>query len=195
MDDAHLIEALIELDPAAWLQFDRRFKRRLLDMFSMKGVANEDLHDCYQDFCVALMEGNGRKLEQWRAESSLLTWLLAAARNRAIDWVRQTKRHLDPWDEETVDAHVDPALAPANPGPDAIESARQLKAQLTQALEELAPRERDVIRLRYIEEQSVADTAAVLGITANNVYQICFRAADKLRGLLRDDHPFGRSEG
>src|SRR5512139_3953809 len=136
MDDARLVEALISLDPAAWLQFDRNFKGRLFGMFSMKGVANDDLHDCYQDFCVALIDHKGGKLRQWRGDSSLLTWLLAAARNRAIDWVRKAKQHLEPWDDDTVEARVDAALTPDNPGPEAAETARRLHSRLALALQD-----------------------------------------------------------
>ena len=46
-----------------------------------------------------------------------------------------------------------------------------------------------MVILRYWEDQSVEETAALLGCSEGNVKSQCSRALAKLRGLLGDQYP------
>jgi RNA polymerase sigma-70 factor (ECF subfamily) len=75
------------------------------------------------------------------------------------------------------------------PGPSPSEGAqrRELCARVQAALARLAERDREVLVLRYLEQMSTAEIAAVLGTTAGAVKVRHLRALERLRGLLPDD--------
>lgn len=61
-----------------------------------------------------------------------------------------------------------------------------LRIMLLQALDALAPRSRAVVVLRYWEDLSVDQAAALLGCSAGNVKSQSSRALERLRQLLGD---------
>lgn len=55
---------------------------------------------------------------------------------------------------------------------------------LLRVVDELDPRSRVVIRMRFFEERSIADIAAHLGVSDSRASQICAAAVTRLRELL-----------
>ena len=64
------------------------------------------------------------------------------------------------------------------------------RAALMAALADLPPRQRACVVLRYFEDLSVADAAAVLGCSEGTVKSQTARALGRLRSMF-DDSPFG----
>lgn len=99
-------------------------------------------------------------------------------------WIDESRR---PWRRseqrdgvvpEVVDSLADPAIAT-----DANNDA------LMRALRELAPRQRAVLVLRYIEDLSVAETAAALRCSEGNVKSQASRGLEAMRAVMaRPDH-------
>ncbi|HTZ92476.1 MAG TPA: SigE family RNA polymerase sigma factor [Streptosporangiaceae bacterium] len=84
--------------------------------------------------------------------------------------------------------------------------APELRMAVLEALAMLPPKARAVVVLRYWEDQSIEQTAALLGCTTGNVKSQSARALDKLRLLLDaataeptagypTGHPSGTREG
>jgi RNA polymerase sigma-70 factor (ECF subfamily) len=63
---------------------------------------------------------------------------------------------------------------------------KELRDRVRMALEQLAEGDREVLVLRHLEEMSVAEAAAVLGVSEAAARSRHFRAAVRLRGLLGD---------
>jgi RNA polymerase sigma-70 factor (sigma-E family) len=64
-----------------------------------------------------------------------------------------------------------------------------LRIVVLEALRTLPPKPRAMIILRYWEDQSVEDTAALMNCSTGNVKSQCSRALAKLRELLGDQYP------
>jgi RNA polymerase sigma-70 factor (ECF subfamily) len=60
----------------------------------------------------------------------------------------------------------------------------ELRDRVAAMLAEMAPRDREVLVLRYLEQLSTSETAAVLGLTEGAVKVRNLRALKRLRGLL-----------
>jgi len=188
MDDGALVDGLLAHDPVAWAEFDRAFKAKLMAMFTRKGVATQDRPDCYNHLFVHLVEHDGRRLRQWRGDSTLLTWLLTVARNHAVDWVQQVARyqqqHVELGHDGSFDEQADPAFTAEADDPETAATAHELIVQLRRALEALTPRERRVAALHFLDDCAPGAIAAQLGLTTNNVYQVIHRVKQKLGELM-----------
>jgi RNA polymerase sigma-70 factor (sigma-E family) len=82
------------------------------------------------------------------------------------------------WREESVAEPVDV------PGARRVDDSSQWVADriaLTQALAALTERERTVVVLRYLEDMSERDVAALLGVSAGTIKSTTSRALQKLR--------------
>ena len=64
---------------------------------------------------------------------------------------------------------------------------KEQRERVRRALERLAERDREVLVLRNLEQLPVADTAAVLGISAGAVKVRHLRALERLRALLEGE--------
>ena len=58
-----------------------------------------------------------------------------------------------------------------------------------EALQRLSPKDREVLVLRYLEQLSTEETAAVLGLRESAVKMRHLRALERMRGLLQDSQP------
>jgi RNA polymerase sigma-70 factor, ECF subfamily len=80
----------------------------------------------------------------------------------------------------------------STPGPSSLlpEGAYELELPPTdviQALRELSPRQRSVVVLHYVADRTVADVAAILGMTTGSVKVHLSRGRKRLREILRED--------
>ena len=137
-------------------------------------------------------------------------WLLCGDRHQAEDLVQETLAKVYVrWHRrlggriENPAAYAQTALVrtflssrrrrssgelPCADPPDAAHPDRSaetdLQLQVAQALSGLAPADRAVLVLRYLEDRSVAETADALGVSQGAVRNRSMRALDRLRPLL-----------
>lgn len=106
-------------------------------------------------------------------------WLRAAARHRAIDWLRRGERRMESATEEELARRHAPTPAPP-------ELALQFEVQrsLMVAVEALPDPYREVIFLRYFEEVSVPEIARRRAVPIPTVRTWLTRAHAKLRERL-----------
>ena len=66
---------------------------------------------------------------------------------------------------------------------------------LLDAVLSLPKRQRAAVVLRYLEDQSLDQTADILGCTTQTVKGLCSRGIATLRELLRDEFPMTKQGG
>ena len=99
-------------------------------------------------------------------------WLFGIARNAALDELRRRGRQA-----ELAAEPADLLTAPAHESAEASER----RLALTAALATLAPRERELIALKYFAGLANAEIAQVLGLSESNAGTRLHRAVTKLR--------------
>ena len=106
---------------------------------------------------------------------SFLAWLYRIARNEAISLHRKRK-WLAPWHiiGQTEKRVTETAV-----------QRQQEFHQLHQALTRISAKDREIIQLRYFEELTSDEVAAVLDCSVDNVYVRLHRALKKLEGQLQ----------
>ncbi len=116
---------------------------------------------------------------QWR-NVPVQHWLLRIARNVVIDHWRSRRRPTSPIDELGEATSDDRSLE------DHVEHDLEVET-LGRALGRLPDVQRDVLVLRFIEDYSHKDVAAVLGKSVEAVRQIQSRALKALQSILLED--------
>jgi len=184
--DADLLEGLRQRNARSFEQLMRRYNRLLFR--AARGIVPDDAEaqDAVQEAWLKAFVA----LDEFRAESSLATWLVRIAINQALSQQRKLGRTVS-W-EEQPDAE-DSDMAGYNrgdittsdwPTPEEEAQRRQLRRQLEAAIDLLAPRYRSVFMLRAVEGMSVEDTAAALAVSLEVVKTRFLRARAMLRSHL-----------
>jgi RNA polymerase sigma-70 factor (ECF subfamily) len=117
-----------------------------------------------------------RQADQFKAQSSVSTWLLAIARHKAVAELR--RRRAGALGEE-VTGIADPA-----DDPQVVLQAKDRSQALRLCLTRLSPEHRELIDLVYYHEKSIEEIAEIVGIPKNTVKTRAFCARKKLGDLL-----------
>jgi RNA polymerase sigma factor (sigma-70 family) len=137
------------------------------------------------------MEAFGKafnNIANYSADYAFSTWLFKIATNNSIDFIRKKKfkttsieRTSDTEDGETIPLSVKDHAA--NPEESMVKEQRA--AKIRAAIEELSPKYRSLIELRYLEELSYEEIAAKLELPLGTVKAQLFRAKDMLYNALK----------
>ena len=136
-----------------------------------------EAEDALQDIYVNIWR-NASRFDPER--SSPITWLAAIARNRAIDRLRASGRH--------VHAPLADAMEVADPARDAAASleASQAGARLSLCMEELEARQAQAIRNAFFEGAPYSELAARGGVPLGTMKSWVRRGLLRLRECMRD---------
>lgn len=125
-------------------------------------------------------------LAGFNGQSSLATWLTRIVANEALARLRRRSRRADMSDDA---AEPEQQPAPAAETPEALALRRELRRLIEASVDRLPDGCRAVFMLRAVQELSVEETAACLGMSQPAVKTSLFRA----RALLRQS--IGREIG
>ena len=123
-----------------------------------------------------------RKLALFRAEAKFSTWLFTIAHNTVASSFR--KKQLK---TSAVDDYVTENFAFDNVD-NAFEmlSLKERNNTIGQALEQLAPQQKLLIQLFYLEEQSLKEIENITGLTNGSIKTGLMRARKRLYNILSD---------
>ncbi len=186
LDDHALVALVRGGEREAFRQIMQRCNQRLFRV--ARAVIGEDseAEDVLQESYMRAYH----KLDSFRGDSTLLTWLTTIVLNEARGRLR--KRHatvgLEQVDAASDDTHQIIQF-PSKYGSEdpAVSAARaEIRRLLEHAIDKLPPAFRVVYMMREVEECSVEETADQLGIKPETVKTRLHRARRLLRASLRD---------
>ena len=123
------------------------------------GVPEHQIDDAAQDVFVAVH----RRLADFRAESSLRTWLYGFVRNVAANQRRSERRK-----GNVTPLEVEPPTLEAGPHEQAQD--REAARFVARFVQQLDDKKRDVFVLALVEQLPIPEVAATLGIPLNTAY-------------------------
>jgi RNA polymerase sigma-70 factor (ECF subfamily) len=172
MEDTELISRLGRGDRAAFGLLYERHAKAVYNFARILVQSVPDAEDVTQE-CFLVLVRQPRSFDP--ALSQLRTWLLAVARNQALQRRRNRGRDL------FLDGIAEPGLAPvAVSDLMELERAQAVRAALAQLLDT----QREALYLFDFEGLSLAETASVLAIEPNAVKARLFRAREQMKRLL-----------
>jgi RNA polymerase sigma-70 factor (ECF subfamily) len=158
----------------SWERFEALYRSSRDDVYAYVLTLVRDREAAEDVTAVAFERAYRRRRTFDRHRGEERGWLFGIARNAALDELRRRRRTanlvVDPEDvseEELVDADG--------------EDMAVRRAAVREALQALAPRERELIALKFHAGLTNAELASVLGVSESNAGTLLHRAVQKLR--------------
>jgi len=161
-----------EAPAEADLTFEELYRSSRDDLYAYLAGMLRD-RSAAEEVTASVFERAYRKRRHFDPErGAARAWLFGIARNAALDELRHRRRRaqltVDPADleSETADAHAEHGTR---------------RVTVAAAVAELAPRDRELVALKYFAGLSNAEIAAVLGISESNAGTKLHRVLTELR--------------
>ena len=113
---------------------------------------------------------------RYNFKTPLKTYLFMLGRSRALNYIK--RRKIIPMVELTEAEHM------GAPSAEELFLADARKQALYRALDQLEEQQRTAIHLVYLEELSCADAAKIMKKNTKQVYNLLYRAKERLRTIL-----------
>jgi RNA polymerase sigma-70 factor, ECF subfamily len=156
----------------------KKYHHQLFNFLFYMVQSKEQAEDLVQEVYIRVL----KSYQHFKGESSEKTWLIAIARNVAIDFFRKQKGINQRLIKKVEMIHL--PIKDESPLPEEIVFQSEEKKLMYCCLEKCTIDQRSVIILRYIQELSIFETAEVLGWKESKVKTTQHRAIKQLRILM-----------
>ena len=178
--DLKLINRALESgDPAAYRELMKLYRDPLYFMLYEK-VSDQELA---KDLTIETLGKAFKKLHLYTPEYVFSTWLFTVARNHCIDYLRKNKLPTISIDKMMIDEdgkRTNFDLVSSNLDPEQKMEKKQRIAILRQIVDQLKPKYRDLVKLRYFKEFSYDEIAQTLDIPIGTVKAQLHRSREQL---------------
>lgn len=162
---------------------DERMLECLIDQYGglIKSIVSHHLPEYYREECINdILFSIWNHIGQYDPDkNSLKNWIGAISKYKCIDYKRKYYRENFVELDDTI------------PAADQTEQCilqQEIQAETEQLLKALPERDRELFRRRYIEEESMDEISAGMGIERTVLYNRLSRGKKKLRNFLRRGH-------
>jgi RNA polymerase sigma-70 factor (ECF subfamily) len=188
--DRSLVQRCLNHDRGAWNDFVDRFLGLIYHVVHHTAFLRstplppEDTEDVVAEILLQLVANDYAALRQFRGESSLATYLTIIARRICVHELarRAAAREVQPKTDGRAVEEEREAPAKAEAGLENLEEVQKL-------LGKLPSREREVVRLCYLEGRSYEEISTALHIPINTIGPILSRARKRLRQNVKHAPP------
>jgi RNA polymerase sigma factor (sigma-70 family) len=183
--DYQLVQDAIAGSQVAYAELMNRYRDSIYFML-LKMVSNRDDAD---DLTIEAFGKAFKRLEQYTPNYAFSTWLFKIASNNCIDFIRKQRMRLYSIDKGITDddgseIKIDLKSKDRDPEEEAIRNQKIIL--MRQVVEQLKPRYRQLVELRYFKELSYEEISAELDLPLGTVKAQLFRARDFLYQILKN---------
>jgi RNA polymerase sigma-70 factor (ECF subfamily) len=180
--DRDLLKRCLAHQPGAWNDFVDRFLGLVYHVIHHTAhlrstpLRPEDVEDLAAEVLLQIVSGDYAILRQFRGNSSLATYLTVIARRICVHELarKYAAPEAQPAARRANLNQIEDEEAPHTAGLENLEAVEKL-------LSRLPSREREVVRLHYMEGRSYEEISTELKIPVNSIGPILSRARAKLR--------------
>tara|TARA_B110000263_G_scaffold244278_1_gene252081 strand:- start:922 stop:1524 length:603 start_codon:yes stop_codon:yes gene_type:complete len=175
--------ALATGDPKAYNELMKLYRDPLYYMLYEK-VGDEELA---KDLTIEALGKAFKKLHMYTPDYVFSTWLFTVARNNCIDYLRKHKLPTISIDKMMIDEDGKRNtfdLKSNDPDPEKIMIKKQRIAILRHIVDQLKPKYRDLVKLRYFKELSYEEIATTLDVPLGTVKAQLHRSRAQLFKIM-----------
>jgi len=172
-DDAELVRKHLAGDPDAFrLLYEKYGDKVFASAYRIVGE-----HHAAADLVQEIFVKIHGELRRFKFESKFSTWLFRVTVNHALNRASEGSRHARIHEKIVRDGKGDPG---------GTKEGRPVDDEVHRALQQLSPKLRTVISLRYLEGLSYEEIAEILELSIGTVKSRLFLAHETLRPMLKD---------
>jgi RNA polymerase sigma-70 factor (ECF subfamily) len=191
-EDRALLQRCLNRKPGAWNDFVDRFLGLIYHVISHTAhlrstpLRPEDTEDLAAEILLQIVSNDYAVLRQFKGNSSLATYLAVIARRICVHELarRSAAQEVRRPEGQLVTEPEEPARAEI--GLESLEEVEKI-------LGKLPSRDREVVRLYYLEGRSYEEISTQLNIPVNTIGPILSRARKKLRQDVKSPPPMQRT--
>jgi len=175
--------ALSSGDPKAYNELMRLYRDPIYFMLYEK-VGDQELA---KDLTIESLGKGFKNLHMYTPDYTFSTWLYTVARNNCIDYLRKHKIPTISIDKMMLDEDGKRNtfdLKSKDPNPEKVMIKKQRIAILRQIVDQLKPKYRDLVKLRYFKELSYEEIAELLEIPLGTVKAQLHRSRGQLFKIM-----------
>ena len=175
--------ALASGDPKAYNELMKLYRDPIYFMLYEK-VGDQELA---KDLTIEALGKAFKKLHMYTPDYTFSTWLYTVARNNCIDYLRKNKLPTISIDRMMLDEDGKRNtfdLKSKDPNPESMMIKKQRIAILRQIVDQLKPKYRDLVKLRYFKEFSYEEIATLLEIPLGTVKAQLHRSREQLFKIM-----------
>jgi len=176
--DTRLVRECLNGSEAAWSALIDKYKNLIFSIPIKYGFSPDDATDVFQAVCLELLS----ELAKLRKPKALPKWIMQVTAHKCFHHKRQLQR------TEARDAD-DESVEPSTPArAEGILRQAEEEQALRQAMSDLPPRCRELIRMLFFEEPArpYQQLAAELGLSTGSIGFIRQRCLERLRKRLNE---------
>ena len=140
-----------------------------------------------KDLTIEALGKAFKKLHLYTPDYAFSTWLFTVARNNCIDYLRKNKIHtisIEKIKEDNNGNRINFDIKSDDPNPEKILIKKQRIAILRQIVDQLKPKYRILVKLRYFKEMSYEEIAVDLNIPIGTVKAQLYRSRENLFKIM-----------
>ena len=177
-------QALYEGDQRAYAKLMDNYRESL---FYLMLKMTKDVDDA-EDMVMEAFSKAFKNLHQYTPTYAFSTWLFKIAANNCIDFMRKKKKYTLSLDSSNINESDFEDLLwgmPNNcPDPEQVLMKKQSNQLLREIVDQLKPRYKRLVRMRYFQEMSYEEISSELHMPLGTVKAQLFRARALLAGIL-----------
>jgi RNA polymerase sigma-70 factor, ECF subfamily len=188
--DRSLIDRCLRKEPGAWNDFVDRYMGLIYHVIHhaaharSRVLSSEDIEDIAAEVFLKIVDDDYAVLRRFKGNSSLPTYLTVIARRIGVKELIRRHREEELGHTNAHRAFVDDG---SPEGAEAIVTAEEVERML----EDLPPREAEVVRLYHLKYQNYRQIGKKLGIPENSVGPILAKARKRLRETAEEQRSAG----
>jgi len=143
-------------------------------------IAHNDADDVLQNTCIKIWKG----LDNFRAESSLFTWLYRISVNESLQYIKQNKKHRI-FGNNSNDSEQNLLLEKLES--DVFFDGDAIERTLQKAIIELPKKQRLVFNMKYYEHLKYEEISEILGTSVGALKASYHLAVKKIERFIKND--------
>ncbi len=180
--DMELVEKALQGDQQAYSRLMSRYRDAIYYIL-LKMVNNPT--DA-EDLTIEAFGKAFRNLNQYTPTFAFSTWLFKIATNNCIDFIRKRRTLTISIDQDSADKDtLSPTIQEESPDPEEQMIKNQKAKLMRDVVNQLKPRYKDLIILRYFKEYSYEEIANELDLPLGTVKAQLFRAKELLYSIMK----------
>lgn len=184
-DEQQLLRRMLAGDERAFSEFFNEYFARLYRFALPRLNGNADVA---QEVVQATLCKVMRRLDTFRGEAALFTWICQICRHQIADYLRENRRHSERVvlidDSPAVQAALDAIQAPDEERPEQHYGRGQTAALVRAVLDRLPARYGDALEWKYVEGLSVEEIGARMGVGTTAAQSLLARARVAFRDAI-----------